>query len=211
DEPCLARPPARTPEKTPLVCGQGRIADADLQAHATRLARACSECGIERGDRIAIWLENSIEAAIAIFATLKAGAVFMPIHATTKSDKLTYLLNNSRAAALVCSGNQQVTLGAVLPQTPHLRQLVTIGSADDLQILPVPCTPIETILTDPTLSAAIPVKRCISIDLAALIYTSGSTGNAKGVMLTHLNMVTAATSITSYLENQPEDVILNVL
>jgi acyl-CoA synthetase (AMP-forming)/AMP-acid ligase II len=51
----------------------------------------------------------------------------------------------------------------------------------------------------------------IDIDLAALIYTSGSTGKPKGVMLTHLNIFSAATSITTYLENTSEDIIINVL
>ena len=56
-----------------------------------------------------------------------------------------------------------------------------------------------------------PPKQNIDADLAALIYTSASTGDPKGAMLTHLNMVSAATSITTYLENRPDDIILNTL
>jgi len=56
-----------------------------------------------------------------------------------------------------------------------------------------------------------PRRAAIDVDLAAIIYTSGSSGDPKGVMLTHRNMLTAATSITSYLENVEDDVILGVL
>lgn len=56
-----------------------------------------------------------------------------------------------------------------------------------------------------------PMRKNIDLDLAALIYTSGSTGDPKGVTLTHLNMVSAATSITSYLKNTADDIIMNVL
>jgi acyl-CoA synthetase (AMP-forming)/AMP-acid ligase II len=56
-----------------------------------------------------------------------------------------------------------------------------------------------------------PASQTISIDLASLIYTSGSTGMPKGVMLTHANMVAAATSITTYLRNVEDDVILSPL
>jgi long-subunit acyl-CoA synthetase (AMP-forming) len=51
----------------------------------------------------------------------------------------------------------------------------------------------------------------IDVDLAMLIYTSGSTGRPKGAMMTHNNIQAAATSITTYVENTPDDIILNVL
>jgi long-chain acyl-CoA synthetase len=59
-------------------------------------------------------------------------------------------------------------------------------------------------------TASLP-RLCVEQDLAALIYTSGSTGSPKGVMMSHLNIISAATSITTYLENRPDDIILNVL
>ena len=60
-------------------------------------------------------------------------------------------------------------------------------------------------------STSRPTSSCIDIDLASLIYTSGSSGSPKGVMLTHLNMVSAATSITQYLENTSDDIVINTL
>jgi acyl-CoA synthetase (AMP-forming)/AMP-acid ligase II len=63
--------------------------------------------------------------------------------------------------------------------------------------------------TDDSLPA--PPESGIDIDLAALIYTSGSSGTPKGVMLTHLNMTSAAASISTYLECRHDDVVLNVL
>src|SRR5207245_8106011 len=59
--------------------------------------------------------------------------------------------------------------------------------------------------------ATLPVNRNISLDLASLIYTSGPAGLPKGVMLTHANMVAAATSITTYLRSVPDDIILSPL
>jgi long-chain acyl-CoA synthetase len=56
-----------------------------------------------------------------------------------------------------------------------------------------------------------PITRNISVDLAAIIYTSGSTGDPKGVMLTHHNMVSAVESITTYLQNRHDDVVLDLL
>jgi acyl-CoA synthetase (AMP-forming)/AMP-acid ligase II len=66
-------------------------------------------------------------------------------------------------------------------------------------------TPLDD--SEPTLQ----VDRGIDLDLAMIVYTSGSTGFPKGVMMTHANIVAAATSITTYLESSPDDIVLSVL
>ncbi|MEX0715511.1 MAG: AMP-binding protein [Planctomycetaceae bacterium] len=211
-EAFLERSAARFPEKTALVCGERRFTYAEVEARANLLAHALIELGVERGDRVAIHLDNDVEAVIAIFAALKAGAVFLMVNPTTKADKLAYILNNSRAAALIAPGRKLRTLDSLWSETPHLRIVMGVGET--------PAEPHDArkrfVQFDEQLAAFAdratpPEKRCIDIDLAALIYTSGSTGNPKGVMLTHLNMVAAATSITTYLEMREDDIVIGLL
>jgi long-chain acyl-CoA synthetase len=57
--------------------------------------------GVQRGDRVAIFLENSIELVVSVFAALEAGGVFVVINPTTKAGKLAFLLDASGAAALI--------------------------------------------------------------------------------------------------------------
>lgn len=162
--------------------------------------------GLRRGDRVVISLENSIEAVISIFAALKAGGVFVMVNPTTKADKLAFVLNDSRAAALVCHRRQVPRLQEASTPTPHLSIVVIEGQPRDKAPGDRRTVPFHE-------PPDVPLRPSngIDIDLAALVYTSGSTGIPKGVMLTHLNMVSAATSILTYLENTETDVILNAL
>ena len=200
------------PDKTALVCGSRRWTYAELETACNRLAAALVAQGIERGDRVAIHLDNSFEAVAAIFASLKASAVFVMVNPTTKPDKLAYLLNNSRAKALVMPARKLASLEASWPLMPHLEHVI-VASGEPPAEFPSEktCHSLDELLARHAADTLPPSKRAIDVDLAALVYTSGSTGNPKGVMLTHLNMVSAATSITTYLENTPEDIILNVL
>jgi long-chain acyl-CoA synthetase len=203
---------ASSPEKTALVCNGRRFTYGELEARANRLAASLTAGGVGRGDRVAIYLENSVEAVISVFAILKAGAVFVVVNPTTKADKLSYILINSRAAGLITDQTKLSTLSNTVAGAPHLQGIWVAGGTPGAEFATSKrLFDLRATLDDINLSVVPPTKKCIDIDLAALIYTSGSTGRPKGVMLTHLNIVSAATSITTYLENQPDDIILSVL
>jgi len=202
----------RFPDKAALICQNERLTYRDLEGRCNRLALELSSAGVQRGDRVAICLENSPETVISIFGALKADAVFLLINPSMKVDKLTYVLNNSRATVLITHARKMAGIRECWSHTPHLRAVYVAGDMED----PSAGTgkefrPLDPLCTGDAQSAERPRSRNIDLDLAALLYTSGSTGRPKGVMLTHQNMSSAAVSVTASLENTPDDVILAVL
>src|SRR5208283_2713634 len=201
-------------DKVALVAGDERFTYRQIEEDANRLAHALIAAGVQRGDRVVTFLPNSYEAVITIFATLKAGAVFVVLNATTKADKLTYILNNCRASVIVTSGGKSAAISTCWSETPHLCSVFLVGGterdAEEVQSAGKKVVSLEDVRNRAG-NTLPPAKKCIDIDLAALIYTSGSTGRPKGVMMTHLNVISAATSISTYLENTPDDVVINVL
>ena len=205
---------SKYPEKVALVFEQQRLTYGEIDQACNRLAHAFVDAGIKRGDRVVICLPNCVEAVLAVFATLKASAVFVFVNHSTKTDKLTYILNNCQAAALVTWDGKLKELPAADDSIPYTRAIFGVGAANvcsaECQRIGKPLTLVDAAVSVAGLDSP-PEKKCIDLDLAALIYTSGSTGRPKGVMLSHLNMVSAATSITTYLENTADDVVVNVL
>jgi long-chain acyl-CoA synthetase len=200
------------PNKVALVCGSERLTYREIDHRANRLAHALQDAGVRRGDRVVVFLPNSVDAVLSIFAILKAGAVFVVLNATTKTDKLIYILNNCRASAIITSASKADP--DLWPATSHLRSVVMRGADRDRSAAILASgkavVDLGSALQREEWSVQ-PARTCIDIDLAALIYTSGSTGRPKGVMVTHLNVVSAATSITTYLENTSDDVVINFL
>jgi long-chain acyl-CoA synthetase len=206
----LERSTERLPGKTALVAGAERYTYRDIDSTANKVARGLKEAGVACGDRVVVYLDNSAQTAISIFGVLKADAVLVIVNPTTKKDKLAYILNNCRATAFITHQNKWQIAGAAAADAPSLKSSVVItegiGDFERVQF--------EVVRWDEVLSGfpeTRPPRKSIDIDLAALIYTSGTTGNPKGVMLTHQNMVAASTSITTYLENTEDDIIIDVL
>jgi len=200
----------RLPEKVALVCDGQRLTYAQIDAMANRLANALIDRGVQRGDRVAIHLNNCVEAVVSIFATLKAGGVFVFVNHTTKLDKMSYILNNCRATALVTEARKASLLDQVVGDVASLEFSVLCGKhAAQAAAARDRCLDFDAVQA--TYPARLPPQVNIDLDLACLIYTSGSTGDPKGVMSDHSNVVFAASSIIEYLQNVEDDIVISVL
>ena len=207
----LIRSALRAPEKIAVVCQGERVSYGELDARSNALAHTLVNRGVARGDRVVVFGDNTIETVVAFWAVLKANAVISVVNPLTKADKLAYLLGDCRATALVSDAHLAGVFEAAAPKAVHLRTVIVSGSIDPQRAHALPgFTPWTAALAEGRRDAA-PRRETIDIDLAAIIYTSGSTGDAKGVMLTHRNMLTAATSITTYLGSTGDDIALGVL
>ena len=194
----------RLPNKTALVCGEQRHSYAALRDQVDQLALALQGRGIQRGDRVALFLDNTVEMVVGIFATLKAGAVFMPINPLTKQDKLAYLLNDARAGALITQNSLASVHQPALALNDSVHTVLVVGLNEALSERVQP-------FTGQSGHAPWQAPALIDQDLASIIYTSGSTGDPKGVMLSHLNMVSATRSVGTYLGLVEDDIILCAL
>ena len=207
----LEKSAEKFPDKLALVCDNQRLCYAEIDKKANKLANALIRKGIQRSDRVVIYLPNSVESVVSIFAILKTMGIFVVVNPTTKKDKLIYILNNCKAAALITSARNIHIAAEVQEKAVSLKSIILCGANENQDHF----QKIDTVYSFNELlnsaSSESPDCRNIDQDLACLIYTSGSTGDPKGVMSGHNNVNFASNSIITYLENTPDDIVINVL
>ncbi|HYM93395.1 MAG TPA: AMP-binding protein [Chitinophagaceae bacterium] len=198
------------PSKTAIIVKGESYSYAQLKECAENLALHLIKSGLNKGDRVAIYLENSWESIVSIYAVTLAGTVFLVINPQTKADKLQYILNDSGAKTLITSSQQKNELLPALENSMGINHVIISGNPDEIKKYSLfELVSFENATAYNITEAAFPA--IIPNDLAALIYTSGSTGFPKGVMMTHQSMVFASWSLIQYLRLSEEDRIMLLL
>jgi len=199
---------AKYPAREALVHSEQRLTYVEVSRQVFGLATALRNAGVQRGERVGIYLDAGIAQVVSIFAVSQAGAVFVPINGVLFPDQVEHIARDCGISALITSAGKLESLNKALPNIPSLRFLVIISKTEH------PATSLPAF--DCAEMTKTPQEASwqdwgIEKDLAAILYTSGSTGKPKGVMLSHANIMAGATIVSNYLGITCSDRVLAVL
>lgn len=168
-------------------------------AKVAQIAHAMTALGLKPGDRVAAQIAKSPEALALYGACVQAGLVFLPLNTAYTVDELTYFIDNSGAALIVCDAKSEATLAPVAAKLGA--QVVTLNADGSGSLSDRAAGQPESFDT---------VARSDE-DLAAFLYTSGTTGRSKGAMLTQANLLSNAVTLTQYWRFTDADILLHAL
>ena len=205
---------------------------AELARKATAFAAYLQSIGVKPGDRVAIMLPNTFQYPIALFGTLKAGAIVVNVNPLYTVRELSHQLKDSAVQTIVVFENFAKTVEDSLPGT-RVQNVIVTGLGDLLKdglnlkgkLINFMLRHVKKLVPAYNLPQAVPLldalatgyKRTLAPvqispnDLAFLQYTGGTTGVAKGAMLTHRNMVANLLQAKVWAEGQLTDDIETVL
>lgn len=204
----------RSPDKDALYASGTWATYGDLNARSNRLARLLLARGLAKGDRVALFIENSAEYVVSYYAVLKAGGTTVAMNTENTADDVAYIVRDCGVRFLIAAGRlaaRTLTAGPGEAAGPSLEAVFVWNGPKDADAT---CLG-RRVEALPETAAAFPGDdpgvRIIDLDIASIVYTSGSTGKPRGVVLSHLNIVSNTRSIVEYLRLTPDDRVLAVL
>jgi amino acid adenylation domain-containing protein len=214
----LEKNAARIPGKAAIIHAGDSISYSELHTASRKVAHYLLTSGVKRQDRILIFMDNSIESVISMYAIMMAGAIFVMPSVVIKAKKMGYILKDSGAKILITHPSKARVFAEALSATPNLEKIILCGNRsipkglqDQIYNRGIDAVTWHETLSDSPQTFESRNPSPLEIDLATIIYTSGTTSDPKGVMSTHSNMISAATSIIIYLENDANDIVLCAL
>ncbi len=187
----------------------------ELQHNIEQISYQLISLGLAGQDRVAVYLGQSIESVISFFAVSACGAIFVPVNPHLKSRQIEHIFSDCTPKVLITSTQRYQQLG---PSSPILAAIDHIILLDALQANQQTAQKTShklslwsDLMHQPVVQKTDILPIIDDTDTVAILYTSGSTGKAKGVMLSHKNLLYGARSVASYLKNNHHDKILAVL
>jgi acyl-CoA ligase (AMP-forming) (exosortase A-associated) len=215
----IAAAAERSPDAPALTYGGRTLSYEQLWRELGSFGSALAGLGLRRGDRVAVYLDKRIETVLALFGASVADGVFVPVNPLLRPQQVGYILSDCSVRVLVTSPERLELLRGELAESKSVEHVVLTSAADGqagdpgdrYAVSPWPTATSETGTGTEALADPVPAAQAIDVDMAAILYTSGSTGRPKGVVLSHRNLLAGAASVSSYLGNRPDDVILSAL
>jgi malonyl-CoA/methylmalonyl-CoA synthetase len=192
--------PGRHPDRPLLEIPDGKIyTRADFFALSARLAHALKALGVEPGDRVAVQVEKSPEALALYVASVRAGAIYLPLNTAYTGAEVGYFVGDAEPRVLVCRPSSLEAIRPIAAGTGARAE--TLGSASDGSLIELANGRPDRFEDHPAAPD----------DLAAILYTSGTTGRSKGAMMTHRNLASNAATLTDCWRFVADDVLLHAL
>ncbi|WFP63388.1 malonyl-CoA synthase [Mesorhizobium sp. WSM4904] len=175
------------------------ISYGDMLARSAQLAHALVQAGVHPGDRVAVQVEKTPEALLLYLASLRTGAVFLPLNTAYTLPELDYFFRDAEPRLVVCDPEKASDIEALAAAAGAAT--LTLGRDGR-----------GTLADGAALQAAdfADVARGPD-DLAAILYTSGTTGRSKGAMLSHENLASNARVLVEHWRFDADDVLIHAL
>jgi malonyl-CoA/methylmalonyl-CoA synthetase len=176
-----------------------RISYADLIARAGQMANVLVARGVKPGDRVAAQTEKSVPALVLYLATVRAGAVYLPLNTAYTLNELEYFIGDAEPSLVVCDPSKAEGIAAIAARVGAKVETLDANGKGSLS---------DAAAKAPAEFATVPRS---NDDLAAILYTSGTTGRSKGAMLTHDNLASNSYSLVDYWRFTKDDVLIHAL
>jgi amino acid adenylation domain-containing protein len=167
----------KLPYKDAFVCLNQSVTYTDLNRQMNQLASLLVSRGIQKGDRVGIYMNRCLETATAVYGIMKAGAAYVPLDPTAPPARTRFLIEDCEITHVITQPSQRRALKAVIDEKSCLTTIIGLS-----QDWPVETISWETVFGQQVIDLDLGVTE---MDLAYIIYTSGSTGVPKGIMHTH--------------------------